>query len=241
MDGQDFSGFIIEADAAATPRELWDASGRLFASAGVRRFSAHHYLGTDVREPFAIFAEGFPADWVDAYVGDRLSRVDPIPVHALSANTPFAWSAASGFDDLSEAETQYLARLRAAELGDGLAVPVFGPDRRNGYIGLGFGAGPAPELSTEQVRTLQAACQIAHLRYCSLVPAEAPDDTGLSAREREVLHWMVKGKSNGVIADILGCSPHTVDTHARRIFRKLGVADRISAAVQAVGRGLAAP
>lgn len=63
----------------------------------------------------------------------------------------------------------------------------------------------------------------------------------LSPREREVLRWIANGKSNAVIAEILGISPHTVDTHNRRIFRKLGTCDRTTAAIKALDEGLLPP
>ncbi|MCW2404603.1 DNA-binding NarL/FixJ family response regulator [Sphingobium sp. B1D7B] len=49
---------------------------------------------------------------------------------------------------------------------------------------------------------------------------------------------MAKGKSNNVIAKILSVAPGTVDTYLRRVFNKLGVADRTTAAVKGVGMGL---
>lgn len=60
----------------------------------------------------------------------------------------------------------------------------------------------------------------------------------LTPRERDILAWVARGKSNSVIGDVLGISPHTVDTHLRRIYAKLGVSDRISAALAGVGIGL---
>ncbi|MFO1141106.1 MAG: helix-turn-helix transcriptional regulator [Amaricoccus sp.] len=58
------------------------------------------------------------------------------------------------------------------------------------------------------------------------------------ARRAEVLVWVARGKSNGSIADILGISAHTVDAHLRRIYLKLGVADRLSAALRGLGFGI---
>ncbi len=60
----------------------------------------------------------------------------------------------------------------------------------------------------------------------------------LSRREVEVLGWVARGKSNGLIGEILGISSATVDAHLRRIYLKLGVFDRISAAVRGIGTGL---
>ena len=52
----------------------------------------------------------------------------------------------------------------------------------------------------------------------------------LTAREAEVLYWVVKGKTNKDIGDILGSSPMTVKKHLERIFAKLGVETRTAAA-----------
>jgi DNA-binding NarL/FixJ family response regulator len=58
----------------------------------------------------------------------------------------------------------------------------------------------------------------------------------LTAREAEVLYWVVKGKINRDIADILGTSPATIKKHLERIHAKLGVETRTAAAAMALGR-----
>ncbi len=57
----------------------------------------------------------------------------------------------------------------------------------------------------------------------------------LSAREAEVLLWIARGKPNKDVSDILGISPRTVNKHLEQVFTKLGVENRASAAVLAVG------
>lgn len=57
----------------------------------------------------------------------------------------------------------------------------------------------------------------------------------LTAREREVHHWLAQGKTNDEIAGILGISPHTVKHHVDHIFQKLGVENRYAAALAARG------
>ena len=61
----------------------------------------------------------------------------------------------------------------------------------------------------------------------------APQD--LTAREREVLHWVAAGKTNAQIADILAASPRTIGKHLENIYAKLGVETRTAA----VNRGMA--
>jgi DNA-binding response OmpR family regulator/DNA-binding CsgD family transcriptional regulator len=58
----------------------------------------------------------------------------------------------------------------------------------------------------------------------------------LTARESEVLYWVVKGKINRDIADIVGASPATVKKHLERILPKLGVETRTAAAAMALNR-----
>jgi DNA-binding NarL/FixJ family response regulator len=58
----------------------------------------------------------------------------------------------------------------------------------------------------------------------------------LTAREAEVLYWVVKGKTNKDIGDILGSSPMTVKKHLERVFVKLGVETRTAAAGKATAR-----
>ena len=52
----------------------------------------------------------------------------------------------------------------------------------------------------------------------------------LTAREAEVLYWVVQGKTNRDIGEILGTSPRTVHKHLEHVFGKLGVETRTAAA-----------
>lgn len=58
----------------------------------------------------------------------------------------------------------------------------------------------------------------------------------LTARESEVLYWVVKGKTNRDIGEILGSSPATVKKHLERVYVKLGVETRTAAAGVAIKR-----
>jgi CheY-like chemotaxis protein/DNA-binding CsgD family transcriptional regulator len=77
-----------------------------------------------------------------------------------------------------------------------------------------------------------------------LVLREADDAAALEAlmltfkltnREAEVLYWVVKGKTNRDIGDILGSSPATVKKHLEHVYSKLGVETRNAAATLALG------
>lgn len=50
-----------------------------------------------------------------------------------------------------------------------------------------------------------------------------------SPKEKEVLFWLAEGMSSKTIADQMGLSKDTVETHRKRIFKKMGVTNVASA------------
>src|SRR5258706_11139045 len=57
----------------------------------------------------------------------------------------------------------------------------------------------------------------------------------LTQRETEVLFWLCQGKTNSEIGRILGIAERTAETHALRVYPKLGVENRYTA-IAAVNR-----
>lgn len=223
-----------------TPRvsQLWHNALDFFHARHIKMVSYH---SDDAQRPgsrsLGIVADGFPDAWVCRYLEAELAKIDPIPELACKLTRPFRWSEAGQLAELTPEGARYLEILADSNLGDGLAMQVFGPNMRNAYVGLGFGEND-PNLSAADIFELQCAAQIAHIRYCELTEHRQHKENNLSKREVEVLNWIARGKSNSVIADILGISRHTVDTITRRIFDKLDVNDRTTAAIRGVGSGV---
>jgi DNA-binding NarL/FixJ family response regulator len=59
----------------------------------------------------------------------------------------------------------------------------------------------------------------------------------LSARERQIVTLITMGCSNREVAARMGLKIQTVKNHLCRIYRKLGVPNRVQLAVFAVGHG----
>jgi DNA-binding NarL/FixJ family response regulator len=60
----------------------------------------------------------------------------------------------------------------------------------------------------------------------------------LSQREREILNWVLAGKTSAEIAKILYLSPKTVESYRSRMMRKLGMTDMASLIRFAIQHGL---
>jgi DNA-binding NarL/FixJ family response regulator len=76
-------------------------------------------------------------------------------------------------------------------------------------------------------------------RLSRLGPARTPEPWSLSPRELEILRCLARGRSNKEIANELGIAEGTVKNHLTSIFGKLGVDDRMQAALLARQHGIA--
>jgi len=85
----------------------------------------------------------------------------------------------------------------------------------------------------------QNAQAFAALKQAAISTIPAPQDferIGLTPREGEVLHWVIQGKRDKEVANILSTSPRTVHNHLRSILGKLNAETRTAAALEAFER-----
>jgi DNA-binding NarL/FixJ family response regulator len=66
----------------------------------------------------------------------------------------------------------------------------------------------------------------------------SPGTSTLTPREEEVLRYVAMGLRNAEVGEKLSISEETVKTHLNRIFRKLGIRDRVGLALHAARGGV---
>jgi DNA-binding NarL/FixJ family response regulator len=96
-----------------------------------------------------------------------------------------------------------------------------------------------PSALATAIRAVHAGHVLLNPDVAGLLAAgDSPAPAKLTAREREVLAEVARGRSNREIAGALHLSEKTVKTHVSSVLAKLGLADRTQAALYAVRTGI---
>lgn len=151
-------------------------------------------------------------------------------LHAAFAET--GWSTWERPDDSGSAGPFAARILEAAEAwctltDDRPGRPAFAPAAARSRLGAAITAG---RLDTDAVRAALTAADVA--------PALSGVQSGVTARELEVLRLAARGLSNREIATCLFISERTVGHDLAHIYDKTGYRTRAGVAVWAAQRGL---
>lgn len=234
----DAAAFELAIDRVSTLPALWRQMVSAARECGAVRVGYHHLPPPGAPDAGIVRIEntGFADAMLAQYLEARTQGLAVLAEAVHRVGRPVYLSELEQAAPLSPEAQQHLARYRAAGVRNGMSLEAFGPNGRNGLFA--FDLGDIERLEPVTLGQLRWAAQATHLRYCELLLPTLGEVPVLSAREAEVLSWVVRGKSNSAIADILGISAHTVNSHLRRVYLKLGVFDRVSAALRALGFGI---
>lgn len=230
---------LTEIDASTNVAHTLDLLRREAFSLGVRRFSyhfteAHHsQTGSDVD----VVAHGFEPEWIELYDLHSFRKHDPIPDFVMESGRTMSWREILDQLNLDDAGRRYVEAMQVHHLEHGISIPLFGPAGLDAYSCYSWPM-DLNEVGGVVIRRLESVAQFAHRHISTLMLRDRKPSVTLSAREREVLHWVVQGKSQTDIGTIIGVSPATIDTYVRRIFQKLDTTNRVTAGVKALSLGL---
>lgn len=231
--------FEASLELAARTADVWRLLVAFARERSIERIAYHHLPppGAPDSALLRVENEGFGEALLAQYLAARASGIAALANLIQQSVRPVYLDELPDRVELRPQERQHLAAYRAAGVANGLGLQAFGPQGRHGIFALDLGPGRA-RLPPAELTQIRLAAQAMHLRYSELLLPTLGEMPTLSPRESEVLLWVARGKSNAAIGEILGISAHTVDAHLRRIFLKLGVFDRISAALRGLGFGL---
>jgi DNA-binding CsgD family transcriptional regulator len=247
MGGSVIERFIEEANEAKTSDEASRLFGDALKDLGYDRFcysliTAHPSLGLDAGHGIV---KNYPDDWMSHYEANHYEKKDPVPQHCFATGRPFTWESLVQTRELRAEEKRVMHEAADARLLEGIAIPICGHNGELAGVGIASSTGgirPDGKL-LNKIRAL--ALQF-HLVYTELEKKDSPiyDDirnVHLTEREKEILLWAAEGKSDSVIADIIGVSHSTIRFHMNNIFKKLNANERTLATVKAIRHGLILP
>lgn len=183
----------------------------------------------------------YPEDWMSYYMAKGYDKIDPIVEYCFHTTDPYTWDKVMKTVTLSEDQKILMQEAKEAKLLDGAAVPMYGLNGELSGIGVANSDGGG-DLSYDNLCKIRLLAFQFHLAYTARQrEEERMRQVSLTSREREILLWAAEGKSDPVIAEIIGISYPTVRYHMNNIFRKLEANERTLAVVKAIRYGLILP
>lgn len=215
----------VAAELAQAARDAGDPAGAARAVAGL-----DDVLDAWPWEPFTLGPESAARSVKSALLNAAASRCRD------DADQVDRWEQAiAACEAAGRPWHQAVAQWRCAEAAIAAGVPPVGVSellRKAHRCAVELGAEPLE-------REVAVLARRSRISLREPVQVVAPDEPGtplsaLTAREREVLAFLVAGRSNGEIAKDLVISDKTVSAHVSNILRKTGTTGRLEAAALAV-------
>lgn len=231
---------IIErVSNVSTQNELWDKVYDFVKGFGALNFTYYHIppLGAyDSSLPYVTFrgAETPDPGQYEAILRKRAQNMMPI---LRTLETPTSFATLSELVESDSTLSELGINLRIDESVNGVIIPVHSPNGRSGAVVIGLND-ESLSHTRKQIRHIQWVCETAHRNFCLLRLPHSRKMKALSKREKEVMKWVAAGKSNTVIAEIIGISHHTVNGYLRSIYLKTGTSDRTTATLRCVSESL---
>lgn len=223
-------------------RTLGEVSTLILGHIG--RFGATGLLAGVIPRPGAmrreqmshVLLDAWPREWSLRYFSQGYLNRDPTIGLVRRSSGPFIWSEIGERCELSASAHRVMQEAGEFRLKDGLTLTFASVER----LPIGFSiAGERLELgpSERQAMELVAACALAQAVQIgeSSITRQV---VNLSPRQYDVLRWAAEGLTVDQIADRLGISVHTTDTHLRAVREKLGATSTVGAVAEAFRIGL---
>lgn len=229
--------FIDRLPQFKTPQAVGEAFSDMIRPFGFFGASASELRQTPQGRARDFFFITWPSGWLELYDRRGFARQDPIPLLAWLNWRPFDLREAFEDREKTEQRRAFEAWVRQIGVNDIFAVPLHFPGND---VGLCVSVASRKFDCPAERHALQFASIHVLARCRELVRVGAGSvlvKCPLSAREIECMRWVIEGKSDTDIGEILGISPTTVHYHIENAKKKLGVRTRLQATQLAVSRG----
>jgi hypothetical protein len=194
----------IVADAQASLKEVTHMLGfRQYTYVGGRLFAGHKIMGWHGVERPVTLTNVHP-EFREVYSHNRLEQDDPVLKYCYHVLFPRTWSQIYEQRAITSKEQKFIRLSQDFEMRDGLSFPIHGPGSDYGI--LSFSSPAETSLSTPTLIALtNFLAQRLHvsMRQAFDIHRES-QETRLSPREIDILHWFSEGKTASEIRPFSG-------------------------------------
>lgn len=180
----------------------------------------------------------YPSDWMNYYFEKQFDKIDPVMIYGLNQVSAYSWDIIPNKMILNQTQKNCLNFGQEAGLQNGVCTPLRGAN--NQLAGISLASSEKKDSFDGTLDLVTAYCNHFYISYKRLHEKDTGTiaNVSLTDRERDILSWIARGKSDLDIGDILNLSEYTINYHMRNIFRKFQANSRITVVVKAVSYGL---
>lgn len=225
-----------EMIAATSEEALVDILAEACANMGCSWFALSHHIDFLAAPGKGVRVHNYPEDWARWFDERGLGISDPVHRASQRRMAGFLWRDMTKFARPRPGDEAILRRARLHGLHDGLTIPAHLPGEAHGSVSFAWPKGR--RATGEALMFAQTfagfAFETARRLSGSAVETTRPK---LTDRQVECVRWVARGKSDGVIAQILGLSEDTVSEHLRSARARYDAPTRTSLAIRALFDG----
>jgi DNA-binding CsgD family transcriptional regulator len=229
--------FAQKVSAATSSDELYAALLDISTRMGFAFFALIHHADILLVGGKAIRLHNYPAEWVEYYDANALGLVDPVHRASHMTNEGFVWSNIAGLMPLTSNDNRMFALGAAKGLGNGYTVPNNIPGEPMGSCTFANAVGVAMPVEMLPVAQLVGLAAFQCARRLWEIRPLTMGKPRLTGRQREIVIWGGRGKSDWDTSRILDLKEDTVARHFKHARRKYGVTKRILVVIHALRDG----
>jgi LuxR family quorum sensing-dependent transcriptional regulator len=236
--------FIVEIDKAQNLPEVHIILRAEIERLGFQEFS-YQLLWPPEGPRRPLYVTNYPTGWTERYIEEQHISHDLVSRNSAKTKLPFLWKDIPNLRNMTD--RQRIVFNESAEFGghrNGGTIPIHGPGRARALFAVrnDMSDDEFAKLFMTRRHELHLLATYAHERLLKIGLFDTPAPSlKLTPREIEVLTWSARGKTSLDIGDILSITENTVNEHIDNACKKMGVSNRVHAAVTAVMHGLILP
>ena len=223
--------FLHDCRAAKTADEIGALLQAALAQCGISYVACASHVDPLKPPRGAVMMVNYPQAWLAHFSDSGFAHVDPIYWAAGWMPREFWWDTFFATIELGREQKRVLNEARECGIVGGMTIPIHSP----GALPASCSVVPGPDgVDPLDIPDIQFMAINAHEEARLRNGGSVNVPPILSKRQRECLGLAALGKSDGVIGQILGISPRTVEHTIEEVRRKFGVSHRTQAVALSV-------